>query len=249
MEQNIFDDPVFFEGYKALRERDDSFNVLLEQPAMRRLMPDIKGKKVLDIGCGAGGNCLDFVNRGAESVTGIDLSEKMLELARDNCSHEKITYLRMSMSELSGLPTPEGGFGLVYSSLAVHYAEDFPRLMREIYALTERGGTLLFSQEHPMVTAERAGGGWDHDENGNRASFAISDYQRSGKRSVDWIVDKVEKYHRTFSEVINAVIAAGFSVEEICEPVPDEYALQKRPSLASEFIKSNFLIVRAKKTN
>ena len=94
MEQNIFDDPVFFEGYKALRETDDNLNVLLEQPAMHRLLPDIKGKRVLDIGCGAGGNCLDFVNRGAESVTGIDLSEKMLELARENCSHEKITYLR-----------------------------------------------------------------------------------------------------------------------------------------------------------
>lgn len=247
MEQNIFDNPEFFEGYKALRETDDNFNVLLEQPAMRKLLPDIKGKRVLDIGCGAGGNCLDFVNRGAESVTGIDLSEKMLELARENCSHEKITYLRISMSELSELPKPDGGFGLVYSSLAVHYAEDFPRLMREIYALTERGGTLLFSQEHPVMTATEGEGNWNYDENGNKISYTFSDYQRGGKRTVKWFVDSVEKYHRTFSEVINAVIAAGFTIEEICEPVPDEYALQKRPSLSSEFIKSNFLIVKAKK--
>lgn len=247
MEQNIFDNPEFFEGYKALRETDDNFNVLLEQPAMRKLLPDIKGKRVLDIGCGAGGNCLDFVNRGAENVTGIDLSEKMLELARENCSHEKITYLRMSMSDLSNFPKPDGGFGLVYSSLAVHYAEDFPRLMREIYALTERGGTLLFSQEHPVMTATEGEGHWNYDENGNKISYTFSDYQRGGKRTVSWFVDSVEKYHRTFSEVINAVIAAGFTIEEICEPVPDEYALQKRPSLSSEFIKSNFLIVKAKK--
>lgn len=247
MEQNIFDNPEFFEGYKALRETDDNLNVLLEQPAMRKLLPDVKGKRVLDIGCGAGGNCLDFVNRGAENVTGIDLSEKMLELARENCSHEKITYLRISMSELSELPKPDGGFGLVYSSLAVHYAEDFPRLMREIYALTERGGTLLFSQEHPVMTATEGEGHWNYDENGNKISYTFSDYQRGGKRTVKWFVDSVEKYHRTFSEVINAVIAAGFTIEEICEPVPDEYALQKRPSLSSEFIKSNFLIVKAKK--
>lgn len=247
MEQNIFDNPEFFEGYKALRETDDNLNVLLEQPAMRKLLPDIKGKRVLDIGCGAGGNCLDFVNRGAESVTGIDLSEKMLELARENCSHEKITYLRMSMSDLSELPKPDGGFGLVYSSLAVHYAEDFPRLMREKYALTEHGGTLLFSQEHPIMTATVGGGHWNYDENGNRVSWTFSDYQRGGKRTVKWFVDSVEKYHRTFSEVINAVIAAGFTIEEICEPVPDEYALQKRPELVKDFIKSNYLIVKARK--
>lgn len=247
MEQNIFDNPEFFEGYKELRETDDNYNVLLEQPAMRKLLPEISGKNVLDIGCGAGGNCLDFANRGANSVTGIDLSEKMLGLARENCSHEKITYLRMSMSDLSELPKPHGGFGLVYSSLAVHYAEDFPRLMREIYALTERGGTLLFSQEHPVMTATVGEGHWNYDENGNKISYTFSDYQRGGKRTVKWFGESVEKYHRTFSEVINAVITAGFTIEEICEPVPDEYALEKRSSLSSEFIKSNFLIVKAKK--
>ncbi len=62
-----------------------------------------------------------------------------------------------------------------------------------------------------------------------------------------WFVDSVEKYHRTFSEVINAVIAAGFTIEEICEPVPDEYALQKRPELVKDFLKSNYLIVKARK--
>ena len=53
MSQNIFDDPVFFEGYYQLRQ-GLNYKDLFEQPAMRRLLPDVAGKRVLDIGCGYG---------------------------------------------------------------------------------------------------------------------------------------------------------------------------------------------------
>ena len=75
MSQNIFDDPVFFESYYKLRQ-GLNYNDLFEQPVMRRLLPDVAGKCVLDIGCGYGHNCLDFAQKGAQRVLGIDLSEK-----------------------------------------------------------------------------------------------------------------------------------------------------------------------------
>ncbi len=50
--QNIFDNETFFEGYKSLRELDTNYNDLLEQPTMRKLLPDLMGKAVLDLGCG-----------------------------------------------------------------------------------------------------------------------------------------------------------------------------------------------------
>lgn len=46
--QNNFDVEEFFQGYQALRKRDDNLNVLLEQPAMKKLLPDVMGKRVLD---------------------------------------------------------------------------------------------------------------------------------------------------------------------------------------------------------
>ena len=73
-EQNIFDNDTFFRGYKELRKDDANYNIQLEQPAMRKLLPDVKGKFVLDLGCGYGCNCLDFIKRGATGVIGIDIS-------------------------------------------------------------------------------------------------------------------------------------------------------------------------------
>lgn len=87
--QNIFDDETFFEGYRALRERDDNYNDLLEQPAMVKLSPELSGKTILDLGCGYGHNCLDFVKKGAAKVVGIDISQKMLEIAKCESTDKK----------------------------------------------------------------------------------------------------------------------------------------------------------------
>ena len=60
MARNIFDDQVFFENYMELRSREDNYNVLLEQPAMLEVLPEMQGKAVLDLGCGYGDNCRDL---------------------------------------------------------------------------------------------------------------------------------------------------------------------------------------------
>ena len=99
-EQIIFDNEQFFEGYKAIRDRETNLNDLLEQPAMKRLLPDVRGKSVLDLGCGYGHNCMDFIVRGAKNVVGIDISKKMLEVARSESSHERIEYINMSMTDI-----------------------------------------------------------------------------------------------------------------------------------------------------
>ena len=81
MARNIFDDQVFFENYMELRSREDNYNVLLEQPAMLEVLPEMQGKAVLDLGCGYGDNCRDFIERGARRAVGVDISERMLNAA------------------------------------------------------------------------------------------------------------------------------------------------------------------------
>lgn len=246
MEQNIFDNETFFDGYRALRERDNNLNVLLEQPAMARLLPDMAGKSVLDLGCGYGHNCMDFVKRGAVEVVGVDISEKMLEVAKSESVHEKIKYINMSMTDIKSL---NKSFDLIYSSLAFHYIEDFSGFAKNMYSVLNSGGWLLFSQEHPIPMATVDGKGhFNFDENGERVSYTFSDYHREGKRVISWFVDGVVKYHRTFGSIMTALAEAGFVINTVEEPLPEKWALEKLPSLNREFIKPNYLIVKARKS-
>ncbi|WP_434297717.1 class I SAM-dependent methyltransferase [Clostridium sporogenes] len=82
---------------------EKSYNDLLEQPAINKLLPYVKSKTILDIGCGYGYNSLIFAQNGAKKVIGIDLSQKMLEVAKKESCHPCIEYRHMDMSELSTL--------------------------------------------------------------------------------------------------------------------------------------------------
>ena len=143
--QNIYDNETFFAGYKKIRDNEANANNLFEIPALFSMMPDLKGKKVLDLGCGFGEHCRQFVDRGAEKVVGIDISEKMLEVARvENCD-PKITYLNMPMEDIAEL---QDTFDIVISSLAFHYVEDFEGVIRNIHNLLKENGIFIFSQEN-----------------------------------------------------------------------------------------------------
>ena len=151
----------------------------------------------------------------------------------------------MDMAELGTL---NNSYDLVYSSLAFHYAEDFPALVHDIYKLLRPGGILLFSQMHPIITATYDGKGhYNHDAHGDCISYTFSDYGREGKRSGFWYVDNVENYHRMMGTIITTLAHTGFFVEDMVETLPDEHALQECPGMIKELIKPSFLIVRARK--
>ncbi len=243
--QNIYDNEEFFNGYRALRNNEVNYNDLLEQPAMAKMLPDLTDKTVLDLGCGYGHNCIDFVRRGAKSVIGVDISEKMLEVAESESADEKIEYLNMSMTDIAILNKT---FDFIYSSLAFHYIKDFDEFAKEMHSVLNDGGQLLFSQEHPIITSTIDGNGhFNKNLKGKRVSYTFSNYNEPGERKVHWYVDGVIKYHRTFSNVINALTKAGFVIEEVCEPTPEDWAVEKLPTIVKEYIKPNFLIIKAKK--
>jgi len=242
--QIIYDNEEFFEGYMKLREKEVNANNLFEIPVLFSMLPDLQGKRILDLGCGFGEQCLKYVKKGAARVVGIDISEKMLEVARKENADPKIEYIKMSMEELSRISEK---FDVVISSLAFHYVEDFATVAAEVYRLLNEGGVFVFSQENPINTCHGKGSRWTKDENGKKLYVNFKNYGVEGKRESTWFVDNVVKYHRTFSTVVNNLADAGFIIERMAEPRPDEELLKKYPEYDDLFHKPDFLIVRSRK--
>ena len=118
MTQNIYDNPEFFAGYTRLGRSVEGLEGAAEWPALRALLPELRGRKVVDLGCGFGWFCRWAREQGAAEVLGIDVSERMLARARADTTDAAITYLR---TDLERVELAEAAFDVAYSSLALHY--------------------------------------------------------------------------------------------------------------------------------
>jgi len=245
MRQNIYDDEAFFQGYADLRAQPGNLNDLVEQPALRALLPPLAGATVLDMGCGTGGLTAYCAGQGAARVVAADISEKMLAAARERNAHPNIEYVRAAIEDLSFAPRT---FDVVVSSFAVHYIQDYAALVASVSRWLRPGGAFAFSTEHPMITARKAGEqNWVRDEAGNRLYWPVDDYGDESERRFRWIVDGVAKYHRTMATLVNGLVGVGLTVTQLVEPVASEEALRQEPGLVTLARCPNCLIVRSVK--
>ena len=145
MEQNIYDNPEFFKGYYLLRNRGDNYNDLLEQPAMSELLPDLKGKSVLDLGCGTGSMTELLAARGFDMI-GVDCSEDMLEIALEKrmASGRDILYLQQDMRDLELYGTVRAVVCLCDSINYLLDVQDLETVFRLVNNYLDPGGIFIF---------------------------------------------------------------------------------------------------------
>jgi SAM-dependent methyltransferase len=240
--QNIYDRPEFFDGYSRMDRSVRGLDGAPEWPAIRTLLPELRGKRVVDLGCGFGWFARWAMSQGAASVLGVDLSENMLSRARVETADPGVLYLR---ADLESLQLPEEAFDLAYSSLAFHYVEDFGRLVGGVFRALVSGGHFVFSIEHPIYMASMKSG-WMATDDGGR-TWAVDHYAIEGPRVTDWLAKGVRKQHRTLGTTLNALIDAGFAIRRVVEwsPTPEQVAAQ--PSLADELERPMMVLVAARK--
>jgi SAM-dependent methyltransferase len=240
MAQNIYDREDFFAGYSTLPRSVKGLAGAPEWPSVRALLPPLRGRRIVDLGCGFGWFARFAAEEGAAAILALDLSERMLARARGENAHPAISYRR---ADLDGLELPAASFDLAYSALAFHYIADFPRLAGVIHQALAPGGALVFTTEHPIYMASR-NPGWLERADGTR-SWAVDSYAVEGERRSDWFAKGVLKYHRRLATTLNILVDAGFSLRRLEEwsPAPDQVAAE--PSLAEEMERPMMAIVRA----
>lgn len=242
MADNIYDRPDFFEAYSRLPRSVRGLAGAPEWPVLRSMLPDVRGLRIADLGCGFGWFCRWARENGAASVLGLDLSERMLARARAETRDGAVTY---AAADLGHLSLPEGGFDLVYSSLAFHYVEDAGRLYAAIHRALVPGGHLVFSTEHPVFMAPSAPG-WLVMPDG-RKTWPVDRYFVEGRRETDWLAPGVVKYHRTIGTTLGLLLRAGFAIGRVEEFCPDAAQIAADPSLAEEIERPMFLLVAAQR--
>lgn len=242
MTQNIYDDPGFFEGYSRLPRSRLGLDGAPEWPALRALVPDLRDRRVVDLGCGYGWFCRWARQQGAAQILGIDVSEKMLARARAAASDPAIDY---RCADMERLDLPPAAFDLAYSSLALHYVENLAGLVACVHRALGAGGRLVFSVEHPIFTAPAAPG-WTADAAGHK-TWPVDGYLCDGPRRTDWLGKGVVKQHRTVAGYVGLLLEQRFVLTHLEEWGPSDEQIAAWPVLAEERERPPFLILAARK--
>lgn len=245
--QNIYDNEHFYKEYREMREQNLNANELIEIPIMKSMLPDLKGKRILDLGCGNGAMSKYFIEQGASYVLALDISENMITEAKEKNNNPNITYDVLGMEKID---TIKEKFDLVFSSLAFHYIEDFDKLTTDINNLLNEAGILLYSQEHPTVLAPIYDlGTKNRIEINNKRYYLLNNYNENGKRAFLWNDCSVDKYHRNFECIINTLIKNNFTITQIKESTASQEAIELVEKYKYQKDRPYFLFVKATKNN
>lgn len=245
MKENKYDNDKFFNQYSQMSRSVDGLKGAGEWHTLEKMLPDFQGKRVLDLGCGFGWHCQYAIEHGASYVLGIDLSEKMLEEARKRNDSPLIEYRRMAIEDYD---YPPEKYDVVISSLAFHYLESFQDICEKVHRCLTRGGTFVFSVEHPIFTAYGSQD-WFYDEQGNKLHWPVDRYFTEGKRQAVFLGEEVVKFHKTLTTYVNGLIRNGFEITGLIEPEPDETLLDSIPGMRDELRRPMMLLVSAVKKN
>ena len=242
MKENKYDDDVFFEKYSHMDRSKKGLAGAGEWETLKKMLPDFRGKRILDLGCGYGWHCQYAMEQGAESVVGIDISKKMLEKAIEKNKYEQVKYIHQPIEDIN---FPEDFFDCVISSLALHYVVSFEDVVKTVKRCIKSGGDFVFSVEHPVFTAYGTQD-WIYDNEGNILHFPVDNYYIEGERKAIFLGEEVKKYHKTLTTYLNTLLKNGFMITGVEEPQPPTYMLDI-PGMKDELRRPMMLIVSARK--
>jgi SAM-dependent methyltransferase len=219
-----------------VRQGRDLAREFLNNPAFLAFIGDLHGQDVLDAGCGEGYNTRILAQRGAR-MTGVDLSERMIALAREEERREPlgIRYLHTSYADLAQLAS--ASCDAVVSFMAMMDGPHFDRAMTESFRVLRPGGRLAFSITHPCFLTK--GSRWLRDAEGRKIQWVVGDYFNDTGWVERWRFTDAPpeapefatpRFDRTLSEYLNTVLAAGFVLKQIAEPRPSEEYCAAHPS-------------------
>ena len=204
------------------------YNEHLEMPAVFELLGNLKGKKILDIGCGGGIYAKEMTKKGAK-VKGFELSSEMLTIAK-----KENPKLDLRKGSFYKIPFKEK-FNVAVAPLVIEYAKDWDKVFREVKKILKKGGVFIFSSGNPIT---------EMTKKVNKRNPLVREFENYfnekkiygiwrnilHKKKVRNI--KMPIYHKTYETIIKTIVKNGFEIIDYkdCFPLkkskklfPEEY--------------------------
>jgi SAM-dependent methyltransferase len=239
------------EWVRLVRAGHDWARDLVNNPSFLALLPDVRGRDGLDIGCGEGYNTRLVADRGARMFA-IDVAQGMVRAAVGTGG------ARYARASGLALPFGDGRFDFAVAFMSLMDMPDRRRALAEAQRVIRPGGFFQLSILHPCFA--RPPFEWLDDAAGTKRARVVSDYFREHDGDVEeWTFGsaraagltprpfRVPRFDATLATWLNDVADAGWRLERVAEPRADEAAVARHPKLKYAAIVPWFLQLRLRK--
>jgi ubiquinone/menaquinone biosynthesis C-methylase UbiE len=229
--------------YLQLRKEETSvkfYKELLETPYLFKMVGDVKGKKILDLGCGPGFHANLLFKKGAK-VTGIDNSEESINHAKKESPESKFF-----IGDIEKLPFPSASFDIVFSAMVIGHMTKWDKIFYEVKRVLKKGGIFVFSNYNPfkevIIKKEWKGREFNVIEN-YFDEREIYGQWKDGEKSFT-----VSHHHKTYGTIIKIILKNGFEILDYEDCKPPKSAKKIYPKKYEETINvPNFSVWKVRK--
>lgn len=202
------------ENYSSFAERyaqgiaANSHNAFYERPATLSLLPEVKGLRVFDAGCGPGIYSRWLIEHGAH-ITAIDATPEFVQMAQGR-TQQKANVLQWDLQDPLTF-AQDGSFDLVLCPLVMDYIKEWQPVFQEFFRILRKGGIFIFSCGHPAFLFYR--------------NFPEDNYFDIVLHEMEWKgfgepCPHIKSHRRSLQDMLNSLINAGFQIDRILEPRP-----------------------------
>jgi SAM-dependent methyltransferase len=214
-----------------------------------RLIPDLRGKRVLELGCGSGHTLVYlWENKNASELWGLDFSEEQIRFTKELLVNKSIPakLFLSSMDENPGIP--ENYFDLVVSIYSLGWTPDISCTITLVHSYLKPGGVFIFSWEHPVYHC------LEYDDNLGKYIFERPYVKEEPQVHPSWKGAEMVIHSRKLSTYLNALVRSGLVLEQVIESEPNlnlareqDFAPEKWYSVPRSRLMPTTFIVKAKK--
>lgn len=197
-----------YDKWALTYDKDSNPLIKVEEKITSDLMGNVKGQRVLDLGCGTGRYCALLAEQGA-SVVGIDPSPVMIEEARKKVNER--CQFELHQGTLGDIQFPDEHFDLIVSALTFSHIPELEPVFKEMVRILKKGGRIVISDFHPYWPVFGHGYTEFFDEQGQEY--------------------RITNYPHLFEEYFTISRKFGLRIEDIREPLIDDRLIKDFPAL------------------